>query len=99
MMSPRVRADILFLIMVVFVILFVLVSTRYSRADSRLPGGVTCEMIVRYAADLGIPNTRWGRAQAKIIAATLGIYVTDAQLAAAAECLRSASAVPIERKQ
>lgn len=99
-MSPRIRADILFLIMVVLVILFVLVSTRYSHAaDSRLPGGVTCEMIVRYAADLGIPNTRWGRTQAKIIAATLGIYVTDAQLAAAAECLRSASAIPIERKQ
>jgi len=68
---------------------FVLVA----RADERqLPGGITCEMVVRYATDLGIPNTRWGRAQARIIAATFGIYVTDAQLTAAAECLRLANA-------
>lgn len=57
-----------------------------------LPGGVTCEQIVRSASDLNIPNTWRGRRQAQIIALTFGIVVTNTQLDAAAQCLKSASA-------
>lgn len=76
---------------VIVMLLSAFVLCLYARADERLPGGVTCEQIVRYASMLGIPNTHHGRAQAKSIANTLGLVVTDSQLDAAAECLRVAS--------
>ena len=93
-MNSRTRADLPYVLIILgATLLFVLVTTRYARADSNLPGGVTCEQVVQYASSLGIPNTWRGRAQARIIAATFGIYVTNAQLSAAAQCLKSASAV------
>jgi hypothetical protein len=73
--------------MLAMVLLFVLVTSRYAWASDALPGGVTCGQVVRYANDLNIPNTWRGRTQAKIIALTFGIVVTDAQLEAAARCL------------
>lgn len=73
------------------VLMLVLVSARCARADTALPGGITCEQVVRYAGELNIPNTWRGRVQAKIIAATFGIYLTNAQLEAAALCLKTAS--------
>lgn len=82
------RHDIPYIIvMLAMVLLFTLFTSRYSRANPALPGGVTCEQIVQYAKMLGIPNTTWGRAQARIIAATFGIVITDAQLAEARKCL------------
>jgi hypothetical protein len=70
-----------------FVVLATLVVRRASAAES-LPGGVTCDQIVRYASDLNIPNTWRGRAQARVIALTFGIVITSEQLDAAARCLR-----------
>ena len=67
-----------------------LITSRAHAQD--LPDGITCAQVVRYAATLDIPNTRWGRAQARVIAATFGIYVTGAQLDAAARCLKEARA-------
>jgi hypothetical protein len=76
------------LVFAALVLLFVLIGSRAARADEQLPFGITCEQVVRYAADLKIPNTWSGRAQARIIALTFGIYLTDAQLNAAARCIR-----------
>jgi hypothetical protein len=78
------------------IIVFVLLTSKYVDASPRLPGGVTCEQIVRFASDLNIPNTWRGRRQAQIIALTFGIVVTNAQLDAAAQCLKSASARSVQ---
>jgi hypothetical protein len=89
--APERRFVALVVVVVVTMLLasgLLLVCARAQ--DAPLPGGVTCEQIVRYAEDLRIPNTWRGRAQAKVIALALGIVVTDAQLDAAARCLRSA---------
>lgn len=70
------------------IVLLLLTTGSVSYADEPLPGGVTCEQIVRYAETLHIPNSALGRAQARIIALTFGIVVTGKQLDAAARCLR-----------
>lgn len=64
------------------------VLTSWAAHAEGLPGGITCAQVVQYAGDLNIPDTRWGRARARIIAATFGLYLTTAQLNAAASCLR-----------
>lgn len=53
-----------------------------------LPGGVTCAQVVYYASEFNIPNTTMGRVRAKIIALALGMRLTNAQLDAAARCIR-----------
>jgi len=57
-----------------------------------LPQGITCDQVVYYASQLGVPDTRWGRARAKVIALTLGFRLTDSQLDAARQCLKEARA-------
>ncbi len=88
-MTPRTRNDVApILTMMTLVLVFVMVASRYARADADLPGGVTCVQIVHYASEFKIPNTTIGRLRAKVIAAALGMHLTDAQLDAAAKCLR-----------
>lgn len=70
-------------------IAILLCGSQCARADTALPGGVTCEQVVEYAKMLSIPNTWRGRAQARVIALTFGITITSAQLDAAAKCLRT----------
>lgn len=65
-----------------------LVFATLARADANLPGGITCAQVVHYAGEFNIPNTTMGRLRAKVIAAVLGMQLTNAQLDAAAKCLR-----------
>lgn len=74
------------------VLMFVVCTVHFARADKALPFDITCADVVRYAADMKIPNTWRGRVQAKIIALTYGTVLTRAQLDAAAQCLREADA-------
>lgn len=69
---------------------FLLCMSARRAHSSELPNGMTCEQVVRAAAELNIPNTAWGRAQARIIALTYGMVLTSAQISAASQCLRSA---------
>ncbi len=57
-----------------------------------LPMGITCAQVVQYAGDLKIPNTFAGRMQARAIALTFGHWLSNAELRAAAACLRQAEA-------
>lgn len=85
------RSAYLVLAYMAFALVLVLVSSRCSRADevTSLPNNITCDQVVHYAGEFSIPNTKAGRARAKIIAAALGFWLTDAELDAAARCLAS----------
>lgn len=65
-----------------------LVFATLARADNNLPGGVTCAQVVMYASNFDIPDTAMGRLRARVIAAALGIRLTNTQLDAAAKCIR-----------
>jgi len=75
----------------IIVVLLTAMWTQHARADIVLSNGtmVTCDQVRFYAGEFQIPDTRWGRARARIIGAALGLgYLTDAQLSAAARCIR-----------
>ena len=80
-----------FLAMLAAVLVVVMLHSRRARADDAMPGGITCSQVVEYARVLAIPNTWRGRAQARVIALTFGIAITDSQLETAAKCLRQYS--------
>ncbi len=89
-MSPRTRADMPFIMLVMLAALvFVLLTVHFARADSRLPFGVSCEQVKMYAGNMQIPDTAVGRARARVIGLTFGHWLTSAELRAAAACLRS----------
>ena len=69
------------------VIVSLLMCVACAQADDALPGGITCSQVVHYASEFNIPNTTIGRLRAKVIAAALGMRLTNAQLDAAARCL------------
>ena len=72
---------------VCFIVVLGMVSSC-ARAAETLPNGMTCAQVVQAAQYLNIPNTGWGRAQARAIALTFGVWLTDAQLTAASRCLK-----------
>ena len=75
----------------IIIVLLVAMCSQHARADILLSNGstVTCEQVRFYAGEFQIPDTRWGRARARIIGVALGLgYLTDAQLSAAARCIR-----------
>jgi hypothetical protein len=87
-MNQRTEDDIIMMIfIVIFVVIFVLMGAHYVRADERLPFGITCEDVTRYAKDFKIPNTVMGRAHARVIALTFGHWLTRRELDAATACL------------
>ena len=91
--SPRIKEDIVpVMAMLGLALLALALTVRYAGASPRLPFSITCEQVVRYAADLNIPNTFRGRMQARIIALSFGHVLTNAELSAAAACLTEARA-------
>ncbi len=85
-MSEQDHVHLRIMMITVAMIFALFVGVAVAKADE-LPQGITCADVVRYAGDLKIPDTKWGRAQARIIAATLGFYLTNAQIDAARRCL------------
>ncbi len=59
----------------------------YAKADGLPQYGVSCADIVMMAAKFKLHNTLLGRTRAKIIAGTLGVYLSEADIEAAASCL------------
>lgn len=68
-------------------------------AADRLPFGLTCLQIIEYSRAFPLPNTRAGRDQAKSIARTFGVTITEAQLDEAARCLSYLNDQPQEKRR
>ncbi len=85
-MSQQQHEHLRLMLLMASIVLALFVGVVVAKADE-LPQGITCADVVRYAGDLKIPDTKWGRTQARIIAATLGFVLTNAQIDAARKCL------------
>ena len=55
-----------------------------------LPQHITCDQVLYYADQFNMRDTWWNRKRAKALALVLGFRLTDAQLDAAAKCVREA---------
>lgn len=86
-MTDRDHRDLRIMLTVSAAIFSLFVCVACARA-SGLPDGVTCSDVMFYASRFNIPDTTMGRMRAKIIAAALGTRLTNAQLDAAARCIR-----------
>ena len=64
-----------------------LIFSRQSKADGLPQYGVNCADIVLMQHRFGIKNTLKGRVQARAIAATLGIWLSDEEIEEAARCM------------